>query len=93
MPIALDGSLTSVKSNSAESSACRDGPVERYTGRILVEDAQGVQQFVHEFRGRRTFLPAKRYMLDTGEHVRRVDECTFVIAATGERPTRIDKSD
>lgn len=67
--------------------------MERYTGRILVEDAEGVQQFVHEFRGRRTFLPVKRYMLDTGEHVRRLDERTFVISKTGERLTRVETSD
>lgn len=66
--------------------------MERYTGRILVEDAEGVQQFVHEFRGRRTFLPVKRYMLDTGEQVRRIDERNFVIATTGERLTRVDQS-
>ena len=67
--------------------------MERYTGRILVEDAEGVQQFVHEYRGRRTFLPVKRYMLDTGEEVRRVDERTFVIVTTGERLTRVEEGD
>jgi hypothetical protein len=65
--------------------------VERYTGRILVEDAEGVQHFVHEYRGRRTFLPVKRYMLDTGEEVRRLDDTSFVIVTTGERLTRVDK--
>jgi len=30
-------------------------------------------------------LPAKRYMLDTGEQVRRVDNRTFEIIKTGER--------
>ena len=65
--------------------------MERYSGRILVEDAEGIQHFVHEYRGRRTFLPVKRYMLDTGEQVRRLDERTFVISTTGERLTRVDK--
>ena len=66
--------------------------MERYSGRILVEDAEGVRHFVHEYRGRRTFLAVKRYMLDTGEQVRRLDDRTFVISATGERLTRVDNS-
>ena len=67
--------------------------MERYSGRILVEDAEGVQHFVHEYRGRRTFLPVKRYMLDTGEQVRRVDEHSFVITRTGERLIRAEPQD
>jgi hypothetical protein len=63
--------------------------VESYAGRILVEDATGARFYVHEYRGRRTFLRVRRYMLDTGEQVRRVDQRSFVIAATGERLTRV----
>jgi hypothetical protein len=87
----LDENLTSVKSDAAESSAkgvC--GPVESYTGRILVEDASGARFYVHEYRGRRTFLHARRYMLDTGEPVRRIDSKFFAIVATGEKLMRVD---
>lgn len=65
--------------------------MERYSGRILVEDAEGVRHYVHEYRGRRTFLPVKRYMLETGEQVQRVDAHSFVIEKTGERLTRVDE--
>lgn len=65
--------------------------MESYSGRILVEDATGARFYVHEYRGRRTFLRVRRYMLDTGEQVRRVDRRSFVIVATGERLTRVAK--
>jgi hypothetical protein len=65
--------------------------VESYSGRILVEDASGARFYVHEYRGRRTFLRVRRFMLDTGEQVRRVDARSFVIAATGERLTRVEE--
>jgi hypothetical protein len=64
--------------------------VESYSGRILVEDADGSRFYVHEYRGRRTFLRIRRYMLETGEQVRRVDARTFEIAGTGERLTRVE---
>lgn len=64
--------------------------MESYSGRILVEDATGARFYVHEYRGRRTFLRVRRYMLDTGETVRRVSPDAFVIVATGERLTRVD---
>jgi hypothetical protein len=85
----LDGSLTPVKFAFAESSARGSGPVESYSGGILVEDASGSRFYVHEYRGRRTFLRGRRYMLDTGEPVRRVDSSTFVIETTGERLVRV----
>ena len=65
--------------------------MESYSGRILVEDASGARFYVHEYRGRRTLLRTRRYMLDTGESVRRVDEHTFVIERTGERLMRLDE--
>lgn len=65
--------------------------MESYSGRILVEDASGARFYVHEYRGRRTFLRARRYMLDTGEPVRRADKSMFIIVATGERLTRVDE--
>lgn len=67
------------------------GPVDQYSGRILVEDASGARFYVHEYRGRRTFLRMKRYVLDTGEAVRAVDDNTFEIATTGERLTRAEE--
>lgn len=60
-----------------------------YSGRILVEDASGVRFYVHEYRRRRTFLPSKRYVLDTGEPIRALDSSTFEIETTGERLTRV----
>jgi hypothetical protein len=65
--------------------------VESYSGRILVEDGSGARFYVHEYRGRRTFLRVRRYMLDTGEQVNRVDRNTFAIVSTGERLTRVDE--
>ena len=51
--------------------------MESYSGRILVEDGAGARFYVHEYRGRRTFLLVRRYMLDTGEPVRRIDKRNF----------------
>ena len=64
--------------------------MESYSGHILVEDASGARFYVHEYRGRRTFFRASRYMLDTGEPVRRIDSKTFEIMTTGEQLTRVD---
>lgn len=64
--------------------------MESYSGRILVEDPSGARCYVYEYRGRRTFFRVNRYMLDTGETVRRIDARTFEIATTGEKLTRVD---
>lgn len=64
--------------------------MESYSGRILVEDASGARFYVHEYRGRRTFFRTRRYMLDTGEPVRRLDARTFIIEKTGEALVRVD---
>lgn len=63
--------------------------MESYSGGVLVEDASGSRFYVHEYRGRRTFLPVRRYVLDTGEQVRRVDGDSFEIVTTGERLIRV----
>jgi len=63
--------------------------VESYSGRILVEDADGSRFYVHEYSGRRTFIRVRRYMLETGEDVRRVNSVTFEIVRTGEQLTRV----
>jgi hypothetical protein len=65
--------------------------LESYSGRVLVEDASGARIYVHEYRGRRTFLRFNRYMLDTVEHVRRVDANSFEIVATGERLLHVEE--
>ena len=65
--------------------------METYSGRIPVEDASGSRIYVYEYTGRRTFRRVKRYMLDTGEPVRRVDEQAFVIIAIGEKLVRIEE--
>ena len=68
--------------------------MESYSGRIPVEDDEGSRFFVHEYRGRRRVLfPTRRYMLDTGEAVRRLDKNTFEIARTGERLIRVDEDE
>lgn len=54
-----------------------------------MEDASGSRFYVHEYRGRRIFLTFRRYMLDTGEQVRRVDGKYFEILTTGERLIRV----
>jgi hypothetical protein len=65
--------------------------LENYSGRVLVEDASGSRFYVHEYRGRRMILPFRRYMLDTGEQVRRIDDGTFEIVATRERLVRVEE--
>lgn len=66
--------------------------MESYSGHILVEDASGARFQVHEYHGRRTFFRTRRYMLDTGEPVRRVDANTFVIDKTGETLVRVEEN-
>lgn len=63
--------------------------MDNYKGRILVEDSSGARFYVHEYRGRRTFVRMKRFVLDTGEAVHAVDPDTFEISSTGERLRRV----
>lgn len=57
---------------------------------IRVEDASGCEFQVHEYRGRRTVIPTRRYVLvETGEPVSRIDDSTFVIATSGEPLVRL----
>ena len=65
---------------------------------IPVRDANGDELTLYEYR---QFVPhltmmglnraggMKRLALDTGEEVKRIDDDSFVIVATGERLTRI----
>ena len=79
--------------DSSEPNRPREGGglVESYSGHILVEDASGARFYVHQYRGRRTLFRTTRYMLDTGEAVRRVDDRHFVIEKTGEMLERVDE--
>ena len=52
-----------------------------YLGSIRVEDGSGDQFDVHEFRDS---MLRRRYVLDTGETVRRIDNQTFTVDRTGE---------
>ena len=65
--------------------------MESYSGCILIEDASGSRFRVFEYRTRRMFLPVRRYVLDTGEPVRRIDRKTFEILGTGERLVRVEE--
>lgn len=61
-----------------------------YAGRITVEDASGARFQLHEYRGRRFFKLMRRFMLDTGEPVERVDFDNYMIATTREPLVRVD---
>lgn len=72
--------------------------MEEVADTIPVRDAKGDELTVYEYRDCVPYLLSlgllrgagqKRLMLDTGESVVRVDKDTFVIAATGERLSRI----
>jgi hypothetical protein len=65
---------------------------------IPVRDAHGDELTLYEYQifvphlttmGLKRGAATTRLALDTGEEVRRVDDDTFVIVATGERLTRI----
>ena len=61
-----------------------------YVRSIPVEDVNGDQLVVYEFQERRfLFWKMRRFELDTGELVRLLDETKFVVAATGERLSRM----
>jgi hypothetical protein len=63
-----------------------------YAGRITVEDTKGCRFQVHEFRGWRLLGHARRFMLENGARVRRIDFDNYVVAATGETLVRLDES-
>ena len=61
-----------------------------YPGNILVEDATGARLKLHEIRGNRFLFPGPtRFMLGGGEAVKRIDENTFLVVASGERLARV----
>lgn len=63
-----------------------------YAGRITVEDASGSRFQIHEFRGRRFLSRIRRFVLDTGQRVKRIDFENYEVAVTGEKLVRIDGS-
>lgn len=61
-----------------------------YVRSIRVEDANGDQLIVYEFQDRRLFFwKVRRFELDTGERVEVLDGQTLVVAATGEKLSRM----
>lgn len=62
----------------------------RWSGFLVVEDVSGAQLQLHEYRGR--LFSRRRFVLETGEAVNRVDFDNYVIAKTGESLVRIKSS-
>ena len=61
-----------------------------YMRSIRVEDANGDQLVVYEFQDRHFFIwKVRRFELDTGESVKLLNERHFVVAATGEKLSRM----
>jgi hypothetical protein len=63
--------------------------VVQYAATHTVEDASGARFQLYEFRGSRFFMRIRKFELDTGEPVKRVDFDTYVIAKTGETLVRV----
>lgn len=87
----LDEELTSVKSDTAESSAGERGPVTSHFKTIAVLDGNGDQLTLYEIRDRASlfgFVTRKRLELCTGEPVKAAAG-GFVVVATGEKLTRV----
>lgn len=62
----------------------------KYVGHITVEDASGCPFDVHEYRERRLLKERRRFILETGEPVMRLDPDYYVIATTGETLVKAD---
>ena len=60
-----------------------------YAGRIIVESATGVRYQVHEYRGRRLFRLVRRFVLETGQRVQRLDFDNYIVTRTGEPLCRV----
>jgi hypothetical protein len=61
-----------------------------YAGRLTVEDASGARFQIHEYRGRHLFRHVRRFVLQTGEPVNRLDFDHYEVARTGEKLVRIE---
>lgn len=64
----------------------------RYAGTLLVEDASGCRFQIYEYHGRHFFSRERKFVLDTGELVQRVDFDNYVVANTGETLVRVGPS-
>jgi hypothetical protein len=62
-----------------------------YAGRLTVEDSRGKRFQIHEYRGWSMFKPVRRFVLETGELVKRLDFDTYQVTRTGEKLVRIDR--
>jgi hypothetical protein len=62
-----------------------------YAATHVVEDASGARFRLYEYRGSRFLRPVRKFMLDTGEPVKRVDFDHYVIAASGEPLMRVEE--
>ena len=60
-----------------------------YAGFILVQDSSGLRFKVHEYRSQRFFSEARRFVLETGERVRRLDFDNYLHVTTGKQLTRV----
>ena len=62
-----------------------------YAGRLTVQNSKGRLFQLHEYRGRRLFAlkDSRRFVLETGEAVERLDLDNYVIRNTGEPLVRI----
>ena len=56
----------------------------------VVEDVRGARFQLYEYRGRRFMRKVRKFVLDTGDLVKRVDFDHYVIAASGEPLMRVD---
>jgi hypothetical protein len=65
-----------------------------YAGRLTVQNSSGRLFQLHEYRGRRLFAlkDSRRFVLETGEAVERLDLDNYVVRNTGEPLVRVAKS-
>jgi hypothetical protein len=61
-----------------------------YAATYVVEDSSGARFHLYEYRGRRFLRSVRKFVLDTGDPVRRVDFDHYLIAASGEPLIRVD---
>jgi hypothetical protein len=63
--------------------------VVEYAATYTVEDASGARFQMYEFRGSRFFMRVRKFRLDTGEPVTRIDFDNYLIATTGKPLVRV----
>jgi len=60
-----------------------------YAATHVVEDASGARFQLYEYRGHSFLRTVRKFVLDTGDAVKRVDFDHYVIAASGEPLMRV----